>query len=50
VGRDFKGVHRDVTALLNNGILEKTAEGAVIFRYDRIHFDFEFGAAAQPAA
>lgn len=50
VGRDFKGVHTDVTALLKNGLLEKTADGLVVFPYDRIHFDFEIGAADQSAA
>jgi predicted transcriptional regulator len=50
VGRDFKGVHSDVTTLLRNGVLEKLADGRVIFPYSRIHFDFEFGAANQSAA
>ena len=50
VGRDFKGVHTDVTALLNNGLVEKTVEGTVVFPYDRIHVDFEIGAAGQSAA
>ncbi len=27
VGRDFKGVHTDVTALASNGVLQKTADG-----------------------
>jgi predicted transcriptional regulator len=50
VGRDFKGVHTDVTALLKNGILEKTADGLVVFPYDKLHFDFEIGPADQSAA
>jgi len=50
VGRDFKGVHTDVTALIRNGVVQKTADGQVVFPYAKIHFDFEFGAADQPAA
>lgn len=38
-GRDVKGVHTDVTALLSNGLLEKGERGTV-FPYDDIHFDF----------
>jgi len=50
VGRDFKGVHTDVTALLKSGVLEKTADGLVVFPYDKLHFDFEIGPADQSAA
>ncbi|MBI4923755.1 MAG: glycosyl transferase family 1 [Devosia nanyangense] len=50
VGRDFKGVHTDVTALLSNGLLEKTEDDLVIFPYDEIHFDFVMRAADQSAA
>jgi predicted transcriptional regulator len=50
VGRDFKGVHTDVTSLVSKGLLYKTADGAVIFPYARIHFEFEVGGAEQPAA
>ncbi|EOV0253932.1 glycosyl transferase family 1 [Salmonella enterica] len=39
VGRDVKGVHTDVTALISNGLLEKGERGTV-FPYDDIHFDF----------
>lgn len=45
VGRDIKGVHTDVTALLNNGLLEKGTRGT-LFPYDAIHFDFTISAAA----
>ena len=45
VGRDIKGVHTDVTALLNNGLLEKGVRGT-LFPYDAIHFDFTISAAA----
>lgn len=50
VGRDFKGVHSDVTSLLTNGLVHRTADGRLIFPYDTIHFDFEIGAAGQSAA
>ncbi|SEH23983.1 transcriptional regulator [Rhizobium sp. NFR12] len=45
VGRDFKGVHGDVTTLLNAGVIEK-APGGVVFPYDRIHLEFDIAAAA----
>ncbi|MDO8358509.1 MAG: transcriptional regulator [Devosia sp.] len=50
VHRDFKGVHTDITALLDSGVLEKTEEGLVVFPYDEIHFDFVMRAADQSAA
>lgn len=46
VERDFKGVHADVTLLLNAGVITKTGNGKVIFPYDKIHVDFEISAAA----
>jgi predicted transcriptional regulator len=46
VHRDVKAVHGDVHALLNAGVLEHTAEGAVVFPYDAIHVDFTIGKAA----
>ncbi|MEB7741785.1 glycosyl transferase family 1 [Escherichia coli] len=45
VGRDIKGVHTDVTALIANGLLEKSEHGTS-FPYDDIHFDFTLGKAA----
>jgi len=38
-GRDVKAVHRDVHALLNAGLLDKTADGKIMFPYDAIHVD-----------
>jgi predicted transcriptional regulator len=38
--RDVKAVHRDVHALLQAGLLEKTAAGRIEFPYGRIHVDF----------
>jgi predicted transcriptional regulator len=40
VGRDVKGVHADVHALLNAGLLDKTDDGKIIFPFDAVHVDF----------
>lgn len=45
VERDVKGVHSDVQALMNAGLLDKTAEGKVVFPYDEVHVDFMLKAA-----
>ncbi len=45
VGRDVKAVHGDVTALLNAGVIERTA-GGVVFAYDAVHVDFTLTKAA----
>ena len=50
LGRDFKGVHTDVTALFRNGFLKKTAQGQTIFPYDGLHFEFDVPAANLTAA
>ena len=39
-GRDVRAVHRDVHVLLRTGVLEKAADGGVMFPYDAIHVDF----------
>jgi predicted transcriptional regulator len=46
VGRDFKGVHSDVSVLLKTGVVDKSESGKLIFPHDRIHVDFEISAAA----
>jgi predicted transcriptional regulator len=46
VGRDFKGVHSDVTLLVNSGVIGRDERGRVVFPYDKIHVDFEISAAA----
>jgi predicted transcriptional regulator len=46
VGRDFKSVHSDVRLLVESGVIDKTADGQLIFPYDRIHVEFEIPAAA----
>ncbi len=45
VERDVKGVHNDVHALLNAGLLDKTDEGKIIFPFDSVHVDFMLQAA-----
>ena len=44
-GRDVKAVHSDVHALLAAGILEKTADGRIIFPFDAVRVDFLLRAA-----
>ena len=46
VGRDFKGVHTDITSLIVNGVVEKTEDGKVVFPYDNIHVEFDISSAA----
>jgi phosphomannomutase len=50
VGRDFKGVHTDVAALLKDGLIEKTDDGAIRFPFAGVHIDLRLGAKAQSAA
>jgi predicted transcriptional regulator len=45
VGRDVKGVHTDITALVNAGVIDRAEEG-VSFPYDRIRLDVDIDAAA----
>lgn len=45
VGRDFKGVHTDVTALIKAGVIDRSGEG-IEFPYDAIHVEFDIQAAA----
>lgn len=45
VGRDVKTVHGDVTALLDAGVLDKTASGAIEFPYDAVKVEFFLQAA-----
>ncbi len=46
VGRDVKGVHGDLHALLAAGLLNRTADGRVVFPYDAVHVDFTLQARA----
>jgi predicted transcriptional regulator len=45
VGRDVKGVHGDVHALLDAGLLDRTEDGRIVFPYDAVHVDFMLRAA-----
>jgi predicted transcriptional regulator len=40
VGRDVRRVSDDVHALLDVGVLERDATGAIEFPYDAVHVDF----------
>lgn len=50
LGRDFKGVHSDVTALLTSGLLYKSEDGRIVFPFDAIRFDFTLPSPAKSAA
>jgi len=45
VARDVKAVHGDVTALLEAGVIVRTAEGAVEFPFDAVKVEFLLRAA-----
>lgn len=45
VERDVQAVHRDITTLINAGVVERTENG-VEFPYQNIHFEFDVMAAA----
>ncbi len=45
VERDVKAVHGDVHALLNAGLLDKTDDGRIEFRFDAVRVDFTLRAA-----
>jgi predicted transcriptional regulator len=45
VSRDVKSVHGDVQALLKAGVLDRDADGKIVFPYDEIHVDFVVRAA-----
>jgi len=45
LGRDVKVVHKDVHALLDTGLLQKTEDGRIVFPFDAVHVDFILKAA-----
>lgn len=45
VERDVKGVHGDVVALLEAGLLDRTEEGAIVFPYEAVKVEFLLRAA-----
>jgi predicted transcriptional regulator len=38
--RDVKGVHRDVHALLNAGVIDRDDDGRIVFPFDAIRVEF----------
>ena len=46
VGRDVKAVHSDITALLNAGVLDRAADGGVVFPYEAVKVEFLLRAAS----
>ncbi len=40
VGRDVKGVHGDLTALLGAGVLSRNESGQVVFPYEAVKVEF----------
>ena len=45
VERDVKGVHRDVTALLDAGVLVRVEGGGILFPFDAVRVEFLLRAA-----
>jgi predicted transcriptional regulator len=45
LARDVKGVHRDVKALLEAGLLQHDEHGAIVFPYDTVRVNFTLKAA-----
>ncbi|MDP3513572.1 MAG: DNA-binding protein [Sulfuritalea sp.] len=45
VGRDVKAVHGDVTALLSAGVLDRTADGRIVFPFEAVKVEFLLQAA-----
>ena len=45
VGREYKGVHSDITALIKAGVIDRQVDG-VVFPYETIHFEFDIKANA----
>lgn len=45
VGRDVKGVHSDITALLNAGVLDRVEDGRIVFPFDAVKVEFLLQAA-----
>ena len=43
-GRDYKAVHNDVSALIENGLIERQAVDRVAVLWDSVHADFRLAA------
>lgn len=46
VGRDFKGVHTDITALVSIGLIYRDESGKVVLPFDELHIDISLHAHA----
>ena len=46
LGRDYRGVHADVTALLETGLIEKAGDGRISVPWERITAEMSLGIAA----
>jgi predicted transcriptional regulator len=46
LGRDYRGVHADITALLAAGLIEKASDGLVHVPWDKITVEMAFSEAA----
>jgi predicted transcriptional regulator len=44
LGRDYKAVHGDVTALIANGLIERQAADRIAVLWDSVHADFRLAA------
>lgn len=45
-GRDFKGVHSDVSTLIRNGIIDRIDDGKVVFPFEELRVEFAHSKAA----
>jgi predicted transcriptional regulator len=50
VGRDVKRVHEDVQTLIEVGLVERVASGAVVCPFDEVHIDMRLQAPREMAA
>lgn len=46
LGRDYRGVHADVTALLHAGLIERAADGKIVVPWSRITAEMAVDVAA----
>lgn len=46
VGRDVKGVHNDVNALVTAGLIDRSDDGKYVFPFDAVKVNFELRPAA----
>jgi predicted transcriptional regulator len=43
-GRDYKAVHNDVSALIENGLIERQSTGLIAVLWDSVHADLQLAA------